>query len=87
MEITDDVLDWYNGLPPLIKEAVKDHPPTNMYSLNGKQCYILSFDEPESGKLEDITVTVQKTGVGSMFPSLNTNQVFEVKLSDLKPWE
>lgn len=78
--------EWYKTRPDVIKKAIDRCPPDKPYSLNGRQCYIYSYEEPESGKLKDVTVTVQKTGSGSPFPSLNTNKVFGVKLNDLKIW-
>lgn len=86
--------DWYKERPQLIKAAIEIAPPTQYYKLkfNSKQCFIVSYDEPESQLLEDVTVTVQKTGVGGAMASmglgqLDTNQVFGVKLTDLIPYE
>lgn len=58
---------------------------------SGKQCIIESFEEPESGKLEDVTCTVQKTGKGGVMgkmgiPELDMNKVFGLKLDDLEAW-
>lgn len=86
--------DWYKSRSLLIQQAIEILPPTKLYKFknNGKQCYIQSFEEPESGKLEDVTVTVQKTGVGGAMAEmgmgvLDTNAVFGLNLYDLKPWD
>jgi hypothetical protein len=83
--------DWYKDRPPCIQQAIELRPPVMVYSLNGKGCHIISYEEPESGKLEDVTVTVQKNGIGEeqgLGPEYNaaihTNAVFGVKLEDLK---
>lgn len=81
--------EWYKSRPQVIQAAIRTLPPTRMYMFKDskKECYIISYEEPESGKLEDVTVTVQKTGRGSMagLESINMNQVFGVKLTDLEP--
>jgi len=84
--------EWYKGRPELIKKAIDLKPP-GLYSLNGKQCFLISYQEPEDGSLlEDITVTVQKTGEGGLLSDLglgelDTNQVFGVKIKELSVWE
>jgi hypothetical protein len=85
--------DWYNERPEIIQQAICKLPPTRLYKFkdSGKQCQICSFEEPESGKLEDVTCSVRKTGIGGAMAdmgldSLNTNNVFDVKLDDLEPW-
>lgn len=85
--------DWYKERPDVIKQAIEILPPIRLYKFknSGKQCYIRSFEEPESGKLEDVTVTVQKTGVGGALANaglamLDTNAVFGLSLTDLEPW-
>ena len=84
---------WYNERPEVIKQAICKLPPTQLYKFksSGKQCQIYSFEEPESGKLEDVTCTVLKTGVGGAMAEmgigmLDTNGVFGVKLDDLELW-
>ena len=86
--------DWYKERPKIIQEAIGVLLPTKLYKFkdSGKQCELISFEEPESGKIEDVTCTVQKTGVGGLmeemgFGSLDTNQVFGVKINDLEEWE
>lgn len=81
--------DWYKERPALIQKAINLLPPTKLYRLNGKQCQIISYEEGE--KSDDVTVTVQKTGVGGVLVkmglgALDTNQVFGVKLTDLEEW-
>lgn len=82
--------DWYKERPKVIQEAIDILPPTKLYSLNGRQCYIISYGEPE--KEEDkVTVTVQKTGIGGPLAEvglgeLDTNQVFGIELTDLTEW-
>lgn len=88
-------LDWYKERPKVIQEAINTLPPIAMmrFKSSKKECYILSWEEPKSGLLEDITVTVQKTGMGgslqkSFSPgkplALDTNKVFGVHLDDLE---
>lgn len=85
--------EWFLQRPELIQKAIITLPPICHYKFknSGKQCYIISYDEPESQLLEDVTVTVQKTGVGGAMAEmgmgqLDTNQVFGVKLDDLEKW-
>ena len=85
--------DRYKEFPILIQQAIEILPPTKLYKFKNswKQCYIQSFEEPESGKIEDVTVTVQKTGVGGAMAEmglsvLDTNAVFGVGLYDLEEW-
>lgn len=86
--------DWYRERPEIIKQIVHKLPPTRFYKFktNGKQCYIYSYEEPKSGKLEDVTCTVVKTGVGGPMATmglgeLDTHRVFGVRFEDLTPWE
>lgn len=86
--------DWYKERPEVIQQAVNTLPPIHYYRVKetGKQCYIVSYEEPESGQVEDVTVTVQKTGKGGYMEKLglgvlDTNQVFGYKLDDLEIWE
>jgi hypothetical protein len=92
-EVDVKELSWYKSRPKVIRQAIDLLPPTQHYRImsSGKQCFIVSYEEPKSGKFEDVTVTVQKTGSGDDedFPSvdyIHKNQVFGVKLSDLEPW-
>lgn len=86
--------DWYKSRPEVIRQAIdKMGDPNKMLRMKstGKQCWIYSFEEPESGLLEDVTVTVKKTGVGGSLAmmglgALDTNGVFGVKLDDLEQW-
>lgn len=85
--------DWYQKRPEVIKQAICKLPPTQLYKFKetGKQCQIVSFEEPKSGKLQDVTCTVQKTGVGGVMAEmgmgiLDMNGVFGVKLDDLEIW-
>lgn len=81
--------DWYKSRPEIIQQAIDKLPPIQLYKIksSGYQCYIISFEEPHSSLLEDVTCTVQKTGIGSLFPSLNQNRVFGISLTDLEPWD
>lgn len=86
--------DWYKQRPKIIKQAICQLPPTQAYIFKetGKQCVITSFEEPESGKFEEVTCTVYKTGKGGSMeklgaPELDTGIVFGVKLDALEPWE
>lgn len=83
---------WYKERPEIIKQAIDLLPPIRLYKFkdSGKQCQIYSYSEPESNKLEDVTVTVYKTGIGGVLAnmglgSLDTNGVFGVPLNDLEP--
>ena len=83
--------DWYNERPSIIQQAIDILPPTEMYKFktSGKECLIMSYEEPESNDPKDVTITVQKTGKGGVLEqlglsSLDTNQVFGVKLDDLE---
>ena len=84
---------WYEERPTVIKRAINKRPPIFLYKFkdSGKQCQIVSYEEPVSGKAKDVTVTVQKTGVGGALAEmgmgvLDTNQVFGVKLDDIIKW-
>jgi hypothetical protein len=86
--------DWYKERPVIIQKAIDILPPMESYKFkdSGKHCRIISYEEPESGKFEDVTCTVQKTGVGGAMGAmglgvLDTNQVFGVKINDLEEWE
>ena len=89
-ELKED--EWYQTRPQIIKDAIDILPPTRYYMFKDskKECYIISYDEPENGKVEDVTVMVQKTGVGGPMAEmglsmLDTNKVFGVALTDLEP--
>lgn len=88
---------WYKTRPEIIKKTIELLPPDRFYKFkdSGKQCFIISIEEPESGKFEDITLTVQKTGVGGKMGGLmahiglrllDQNRVFGVKIEDIEPW-
>ena len=85
--------DWYQARPKVIQDAINLLPPNDLLKFNdsGKQCSIYSYEEPDSGKLEDVTVTVQKTGKGGVLDDLGLGEVdkhgvFGVPLSDLEKW-
>lgn len=85
---------WYKTRPECIQQAIELRPPVLVYALHGKGCHIVSYEEPESGKLEDVTVTVKKNGIGedkglgaAFNAAMHTNSVFGVKLDDLKPFD
>lgn len=86
--------EWYLSRPKVIQEAIDKYPPTQLYRFkdSGKQCKLYSYAEPESGKLEDVTVTVHKTGVGGAMAEMGLGVldtftgVFGVSLTDLEPW-
>lgn len=87
--------DWYNTRPEIIKEAIELRSPFKQYEFVGTnvKCYIVSYDELTSNKIEDVTVTVQKTGVkkspdgSATLVGLHTNKIFDVKLEDLIEWQ
>lgn len=86
--------DWYKERPQIIKDAIEILSPAThcMFKNSGKQCYIISYSEPKSNKLEDVTVTVQKTGIGGAMDSmglgeLDKQQVFGVPLNTLEEWK
>jgi len=87
--------DWYKERPLVIQQAIDLLPPTGLYKFkeSGKQCQLVSYEEPESGKLEDVTVTVRKTGVGGALEGTGLEElmdknvgVFGVKLDTLELW-
>jgi hypothetical protein len=85
--------EWYISRPDIIKQAMEILPPTQLYKFksSGKQCYIRSYEGNDDSKIEDVTVTVKKTGVGGLLAefgmgALDTNGVFGIKLTDLEPW-
>lgn len=86
--------DWYKERPLVIQQAIDKLPPIHLYKFkdSGKQCHVISFEEPESGKLEDVTCTVQKTGNGGAMDKmglgmLDRNAVFGCSLNDFELWE
>lgn len=87
--------DWYKERPPVIQEAINRMPPTQLYKFknSGKQCFIYGYDEPESGNIEDVTLQVNKTGVGGAMAEAGLGMfdkdwgVFGVGLNDLEVWE
>ena len=94
MELQDlKQTEWYRERPTVIQNAIDLLPPTKLYRFKDskKQCQLISYEEPKSNKLEDVTVTVQKTGVGGAMVEmglggLDNNKVFGVKLTDLEEW-
>lgn len=85
--------DWYKERPSVIQGAIDLLPPIKLYKFkeSGKQCELMSYQEPDSGKLEDVTVAVGKTGIGGAMDemglgSLDKNMVFGVKITDLEEW-
>lgn len=83
--------DWYKERPNVIKQAIEKKSPTETYVYGKyKQCFIYSYEEPESGKLEDVTCTIEFTGKGGILEGTNLEdldkyQVYGVKLDDLIP--
>lgn len=85
--------DWYKERPECVQRVVDIIPPIRLYKFknSGKQCYIVSYEESHSGKMEDVTFTVQKTGIGGAMAEmgmghLDTNAVFGLKPDDLEPF-
>lgn len=85
--------EWYKERPEIIRQAIDKLPPIQLYRFkeSGKQCYIVSFEEHESGKVKDVTCTVQKTGIGGTMAEmgmgeLDKNVVFGVNIDDLEVW-
>jgi hypothetical protein len=86
-------LEWYKSRPSIIRKAIDKLPPICLYKIksSGKQCELISYEEPDSGLFEDVTVTVEKTGIGGPMAAmgmgeLDYNQVFGLKLDDLEQW-
>lgn len=87
--------DWYKERPKVIQEAINLLPPIQLYKFknSGKQCSIRSYEEPESGKVEDVTCTVVKTGIGGVMAESELGSldkdwgVFGVSIDDLEVWE
>lgn len=92
MELEDiKKTEWYQSRPEIIQQAICQMPPNKTYRFKDskKECFITSLEEPKSGKFEDITCTVQKTGKGGVmdemgFGALDTNAVFGVSINDLE---
>ena len=85
--------DWYKERPKIIQKAINLLSPAKLYKIksSGKQCHLISYYEPHSEKFCDVTLTVQKTGIGGAMAkmglsTLDTNQVFGVKITDLEEW-
>lgn len=86
--------DWYKERPELIKEAIELLPPTTLYKLksSGKQCRIICYDEPKSGLIEDVTVIVEKSGIGGALSEMGLGvvdkggEVSGIKLNELEEW-
>ena len=85
---------WYKTRPIAIQKVIELFPPMGLYKFKdiGKQCVIISYDEPKD-KSKEITLTVQKTGVGGIlnerghFSFLDKGwNVFGVKLTDIELW-
>lgn len=83
--------EWYKTRPAIIKEALRLWPADRLYRFinSKKHCYIISYEEPSSGRLQDLTVTVQKIGHGGHLAAvglghIDTNQVFGVSPKDLE---
>lgn len=83
--------EWYKSRPKVIQQAIDKLPPIHKYKFkdSGKQCCIVSYSEPISGRLDDVTIVVQKLGIGGAMDEmglgeLDKNQVFDVKLDDLE---
>ena len=87
--------EWFQQRPEVIQQAIDKRPPTQLYKFkdSGKQCGIISYEEPEKGKLEDVTCTVVKTGKGGPLEVIGLSiidkdeQVFDVSLDDLEVWD
>jgi hypothetical protein len=87
--------DWYKERPRVIQQAIDITPPIILYKFksSGKQCYIEGYEEPESGKLEDIRLRVVKTGIGGPMYDMGMGVldegmgVFGVSPEDLEPYE
>lgn len=87
--------EWYKKRPKVIQEAINKLPPIHPYKFkdSGKQCIIRSYEEHKSGKLEDVTCTVVKTGIGGVMAESGLGVfdkdigVFGVSLDDLEAWE
>lgn len=87
-------MDWYKERPKVIQDAIEILPPITLYKFknSGKQCHIVSYEEPESGEAKDVTVTVQKTEKGGVMADaglgmLDFNAVLGLRLDDLEPWQ
>lgn len=80
--------DWIAERPPIIQEAIKKFPPTQLYILNDlHQVLITGYSEPDEVDGEtEVTFIVEKTGVSKGLTHF-TNSVYGVKQADLKIWE
>lgn len=80
--------DWYKTRPEIIQRTMDNYSPFDLFEFKDskKQCIIIGYEEPKDNS--EVTLIVQKTGVGgAMYEiglgSLDTNKVFNVKLADL----
>ena len=80
---------WYLSRPKVIQDFMDIVSPIRPHKFkdSGKHCYVVSIQEPISGKLEDVSCTVTKTGYGGAtgFNPLDTNSVFGIKPADIEP--
>lgn len=83
---------WFQGRPEVIKRAIETRPPVIGYWLDDKGYYIVSYHEPESGKLEDVTVTIRGNGKYKNIPPAqwpnaihHSETISGVKLTELEP--
>jgi hypothetical protein len=85
--------EFYKSRPEIIQKAIEARPFNQLYRIRdtGHECFIFSYDEPTSGKFEDITLTVEKTGNGGALADLGAGeldkgwQVFGLSLDDIAP--
>lgn len=83
--------EWFKSKPPIVRDAICKMPPFKMYKIkdSGKQCCILSYDEPLDGSA--VTLKVMKTGIGGAMASMglgciDKNIIFGIELDDLDVW-
>lgn len=84
---------WYKAMPEVIRRAIDMRPPGHHYKFkkSNERCFIVYYNEPESGKLEDVTCIIETTQ--PIFKKddnggyrVTPNIFFSVKLDELGEW-
>ena len=88
-DVKEETREWYNNLPPSVREVVDDYPPIHIYRFkDSKKQFVIESYELDSD-IGELTCTVHKIGRGGAMASigfgfLDTNLVFGVKFDDIE---
>jgi hypothetical protein len=77
---------WYKFRPQCIKDAIELRPPVMAYSVRGKMCSVVGYEEPDSKKVEDVTVIVKPFIYVEGEDPTYGEEIADVKLEELKQW-